>query len=251
MKHFRTCTLLLALMMLLTGLFGALAETAVNADDAVPGDTAETTVEEAQEEAPESLDDGGADAAAAEPGDAALTDAADVQPAGKPALYIVLVDCGATLYGKPFEKSVVTQSGDPEGALLSLVGTAPAALCSEDYIAVYGYNDSLLSNGVQPVPMSDRQAIGTQVLALRSMSANNRYTSDLGTALSSLGGIIEANGLPSKYDCRLVILTGGAINFYAKDANKKQAKAKLGEIAPAVSAIVDAGVSVTVMLLSA
>ena len=201
---------MLAALMLMLSMFGALAE----APDGTPAFVETTAAGETQPEAP------AADPAAGEAqpeAPAADPAAGEIQPEAAPAarqpLYIVLADCGWTLWGdgEIKENSVVSGYGDPDGSVLSLVETVlPKLMNPEAQIMVYGYNDSLrYQNGIAPVSVADQEAIKAQVKALRGLSG--RWSSLLHTALEQLTAEIDKLG--DGYDITLLIISGGAVNY--------------------------------------
>ena len=137
---------------------------------------------------------------------------------GKPVLYIVLVDCGTTLYGKTMKNAIVTSAGDPNGTLLALIAAVPPLLCPEANIIVFGYHSELVSaRDVDVVPMSNTLAISQQVQAILDIEKKQRQSADLVNALSELDQQwVDEKDWSEEYDCRLVILTGGAM-FFATD----------------------------------
>lgn len=145
---------------------------------------------------------------------------ADAQAQKQP-LYIVLADCGWMLYGEgePNENSAVTQSGDPDGLALNLVESLLPAMVEENaMLAVYGYHSELQpANAVEPVSVTDKEGVHAQVQALRELTG--RQSSLLNVALKSLDGVIGE--YQENYDCRLVILSGGAVNYYGQKAMDK------------------------------
>ena len=215
---------MLAALMLMLSMFGALAE----APDGTPAFVETTAVGEAQPEAPAADPAAGEiqpEAPAADPAagetqpEAPAADPAvgETQPESAPAarqpLYIVLADCGWTLWGdgEIKENSVVSGYGDPNGSVLSLVETVlPKLMNPEAQIMVYGYNDNLRSqNGIAPVSVADQEAIQAQVKALRGLSG--RWSSLLHTALEQLTAEIDRLG--DGYDITLLIISGGAVNY--------------------------------------
>lgn len=159
----------------------------------------------------------------------ALAEEPAVQP-GTP-LYIVLTDCGWTLYGEesPSENSVVAHPGDPEGMTLSFAqGVLPKLAEPEAQIMVLGYNDRLrLPEGLAPVNVSDREAIEAQVNSLRGLTG--RQSSLPGAALEELAGRIAT--LDPAYDVSVVILSGGAINYGSADNMNKAVGAEVTPLA--------------------
>ncbi len=168
--------------------------------------------------------------------DEAPQDAAGAET-GKPVLYIVLVDCGDTLFGgKHFNSSAVTKTIDPDGTVLSLIAAAPPLLCPEADVCVLGYHSALIPEELDPVKMSDAAAVNAQVQALRDIDVKERQSSDLVKALKAIREGVQANALAEQYDCRLVILTGGALN-YVKPENKP----RVSDLKAEVDALRDAG----------
>lgn len=133
-------------------------------------------------------------------------------------LYVVLVDCGWTLYGGevPSETSVVNAVGDAEGRVLSFVeGVLPKLTEPASQMLILGYNDHLRgAEGITPVSAGDAAAISAQVDALRGL--NGRQSSLLNVALEELNAYLDAFG--SGYDVRLAVISGGAVNYGSASA---------------------------------
>lgn len=163
-------------------------------------------------------------------------------------LYVVLVDCGWTLYGgeEPSENSVVTAVGDPEGLVLSFVeGALPKLTEPASQMLILGYNDRLRgAEGMKPVKPDDRMAIGEQVDALRGLTG--RQSSLLNVALDELIDRIDAFG--SGYDVRLMIISGGAVNYGSADSMNNaigSAEPPLTGVKSALDALRERGVKVS------
>lgn len=143
------------------------------------------------------------------------------EPVPKAPLYVVLADCGWTLYGEetPGENSVVKTAGDPNGLVLSYIENVLPKLVEPDaQMMIYGYNDQLRSvKGVAPVSAADAAAVAAQVDALRTLPG--RQSSLLNAALNTLSGEILA--MTQQYDCTLIIVSGGAINYGSADSMNK------------------------------
>ncbi len=229
MNRLCICALMLAALMLAMGFAACLAE-------AVEGVAAADVAPEA---APTTDADPGEAPADGTP-EAAVADG--VPAGGKPVLYVVLADCGATLYGKGSKNAVVTRAGDPDGVLLSLIAAAPPLLCPEANIAVFGYHSELVySQQVDAVPMDDGEALCAQVRTLLDVGENQRVSSNLAGALQALDeGWLTGMGWAETYDCRLVILTGGAMYF----ASEKADNPTVEDVRQRVEALTDRGVTV-------
>lgn len=136
-------------------------------------------------------------------------------------LYIVLADCGWTLYGedKPSENSVVAAVGDPDGLALAFAeGVIPSLAEPEAQIMILGYNDRLrFMEEIAPVSVGDAEAIAAQTEALRGLEG--RQSSLLNAALEDLAGKIGKIG--DEYEIHLAILSGGAVNYGSADAMNK------------------------------
>lgn len=137
---------------------------------------------------------------------------ASAESAELPPLYVVLADCGWTLYGDgtPGKNSVVSEVGDPEGLTLSFVeGALPKLVEQNAQIMVFGYNDKLhYAPNSTPVSASDAEGIGAQVNELRTLSG--RQSSRLDSALKELADKLQS--YTAQFDVRLMIFSGGAVN---------------------------------------
>lgn len=137
---------------------------------------------------------------------------ASAESAELPPLYVVLADCGWTLYGDgtPGKNSVVSEVGDPEGLTLSFVeGALPKLVEQNAQIMVFGYNDALrYAPNSTPVSASDAEGIGAQVNELRTLSG--RQSSRLDSALKELADKLQS--YTAQFDVRLMIFSGGAVN---------------------------------------
>lgn len=167
-----------------------------------------------------------------------------------PPLYVVLVDCGWTLCGDaesaPGANSVVSAVGDPEGLVLSFVeGALPKLAEPGAMMMVLGYDNQLRgAENIAPAAVSDAAAIAAQVNALRALSGN--HSSLLNNALNELGGVIGAHG--AGYDCRLMVISGGAVNYSTEDALNNAlggGEVPVNSVRNALTALRDGGVKIS------
>ena len=253
----------MAVVLLCCGLFGAACAEGLTLEPAPSqtqdGEAAEAASEQ-NEAAPEQNGDvedtpqeegkaGEADPQTTETEETALQETTEVEApqdvaeaeTGKPVLYIVLVDCGDTLFGgKHFNSSAVTKTIDPDGTVLSLIAAAPPLLCPEANVSVWGYHSDVIENDSKIVAMSDAAAVNGQVHKLYDTALGQRQSSDLVNALDVILKKLQEVALAEKYDCRLVILTGGALNYVTpKD------KPGTSNLKAEVDALRDAGCRIT------
>ena len=134
---------------------------------------------------------------------------------GKDPLTIMLIDCGVALNGdEPFDGSVVSQTGDPQGLTLSLAGQAGAIL-GDGCLLTLGYDSEPEMFDSEPVPAADHEKVSAQAFALRGLKEEKRlFSSDAPRAIKALAERIAEAGWAETYEIHVVILTGGCVNFF-------------------------------------
>ncbi len=164
-----------------------------------------------------------------------LPPAAD--PAERAPLYYVLMDCGYAFYGSDefFDRSVAAQPGDPDGALLKMLEQCFTRLAPENAMLVLrGYHSEAVGSA-QPAPVSDEAAVQARFAALQGAHSSDNKSSMLDAVLEALSA--EIAGFAAEYDCTLVLVTGGCVNYYKGEPDSARLMQALSDVRAAGATI--------------
>ena len=159
---------------------------------------------------------------------------------GEESLTILLIDCGAALYGTPFDRSLVNAAGDEHGLALSLARNAAGPLLGEGQIIILGYNDALRNAENESCGAADSEQLSRQAEKLTSLPESQRRSSDPAGALRALNTLIANRRWAETSRLRLVMLTGGCVNFFREPAGGYNAE----DLKQGVDALREAGVEI-------